>query len=209
MPTLYTSLLSANGRKALAVALQLRLKLCVQEVDVYHGAGNTPEYRRINPWGKIPSLSDKGRHLWESNAIIIYLAEQYSDFQLFSRHVDKRADILRWLFWEAAHWQPTLSRIIKDRVAQVLFDGDSQVEPECNWEDPEIVSLLNELQHQLSSRDFICGDSLTLADFSLAAMTTYFHACRFPEQTYPAIKTWLTRMNNIDAWKTTLHVKWR
>src|SRR5262245_28227043 len=56
MLTLYTTLLSANGRKPAAVAHHLDLKLDVRSVNVYAGEGRAPEYLRVNPFGKIPSL---------------------------------------------------------------------------------------------------------------------------------------------------------
>ena len=64
--TLYTTTLSANGRKALAVARQLKLNPQIEVVNVYQGDGKDDEYLQINPFGKIPTLVDERISLWES-----------------------------------------------------------------------------------------------------------------------------------------------
>lgn len=85
MLTLYTTPLSANGRKVLAVSHHLGLDPTVELIDVYKGEGRRPAYLALNPWGKIPTLVDDDFTLWESNAILQYLSEAYGDFKLSSR----------------------------------------------------------------------------------------------------------------------------
>ena len=75
MLTLYTTPLSANGRKMLALSRELGLRPQIRRVDVYRGEGRTPEYLAINPSGKIPTLVDGDLTLCESDAIGLYLCE--------------------------------------------------------------------------------------------------------------------------------------
>jgi len=207
--TLYATLLSANGRKVFAVARQLELTFKLIETNVYRGEGNESAFRDINPWGKIPSLEDQGFCLWESNAIIVYLAERYGASHLYGHNEQQRADILRWLFWESAHWQPVLNRILAARVAQVLFKQTEQAPIDCNWRDQELSAMMQVLQSRLSQHAFITGDQISLADFSLAAMTTYFKACDFPAHDFPAFGAWLKRMDEMSSWQTSLHETWQ
>ena len=215
MARLYTSLLSANGRKTVSIIKHLRLDIDIKEVNVYRGEGNDADYLGINPLAKIPSLVDGELRLWESNAILVYLSERYADNALFSAMSDapgsaqRRADILRWLFFESAHWQVALNRILAARVAQILFNKHDETRKTVAWRDAEIVRYLALLDQQLKNQAFVCGDTVTLADFSLAAMTTYFSCCDFPARKYPAIGAWCDRMNQIPAWRETLHPKWQ
>src|SRR6185369_7911270 len=119
--TLYATPISANGRKVLAAARHLRVPVHVSLVNVYKGDGQIASYRAINPSGRIPTLVDGDFVLWESNAILVYLSECCGDFDLSSRNHQRRADILRWMFWESSHWQPALSRFLAPTVRQILF----------------------------------------------------------------------------------------
>jgi glutathione S-transferase len=208
MLTLYATTLSANGRKALAVARHLNLNVNEQNVNVYAGEGLDEQYRSLNPWGKIPTLVDGDFVLWESNAILVYLAESYGDFLLSSRNAQKRADTLRWLFWESSHWQPVLSRILAGCVGNILFKNSNNESIKPDWNDPELVTLLSFLDQQLAISNYLSGDGLTLADFSVAGMTTYFRACGFPYSEYPKILQWLGRLARLPAWVSTEEPLW-
>lgn len=208
---LYTTTLSANGRKALAVARHLAVPVDEISINVYAGEGQDGKYRSLNPWGKVPSFVDGDFVLWESNAILLYLAEQYADYRLSSKDGKNRADILRWLFWEAAHWQPALSRVISARVSQLLFpdthtEQERQFDPD--WDDLDLVDNLRVLESVLSEKIFLSGTELSIADFSVAGMTTYFHAVAFPFHRYPAISAWYERMMLVPAWVSTENPLW-
>lgn len=204
---LYTTTLSANGRKALALAEHLELDIHIETVNVYQGEGNTPPYRAINPWGKIPSLVDGDFTLWESNAILIYLSEK-CDGKLFSQNTHHRGRIYQWLFWESAHWQATLNRVLAPRVAQVLFNTPED-KIETNWNDGELRQQLGYLERLFSGQDYLLGNELSIADFSLAGMSTYFSKCDFPKHHYPSLSSWMNRFDLLDCWKSTLHELWQ
>ncbi|MFO0553884.1 MAG: glutathione S-transferase family protein [Polyangiaceae bacterium] len=207
--TLYSTTLSANGRKVMAVIRELDLEVEHEDVNVYRGEGQTPEYLALNPAGKVPTLVDGALVLWESNAILQYLSEAHASFALSSWDPQARADILRWLFWEAAHWQPALVRIMAERVGQLLFPDAVRPMPNVNWTDPGAETVLAALEDQLSrGRPFMVGSVPTLADFSLAGMTTYFGVCEFPIGAYPAIARWLGRMRELPSWRATQNPLW-
>ena len=85
MFTLYSTPQSANGRKPLAVCNYLGLAPEVRLVDVYRGQGRAPDYLAIHPLGQVPALVDGELVLWESNAILQYIADAYGDGLLWSR----------------------------------------------------------------------------------------------------------------------------
>ena len=209
MATLYTTAVSANGRKVLALSEHLALDLEVRTVDVYGGEGQSAWYKKLNPWGKVPTLVDGEFILWESNAILVYLSECFADSALFAWDPRKRADILRWLFWETSHWQPTLVRVLAPRVSEILFPAAAPHTTSPAWEDTELVALLVVLDSVLQSSAFVCGPDLTVADFSIAGMTTYFTATKFPEHHYPGIAAWMQRMGTLPAWVNTAVAPWK
>jgi len=205
MLTLYTTPLSANGRKPMALSRHLDLSIDMREVNVYRGEGQSPQYRSLHPLGKIPTLVDGDFVLWESNAILVYLAEHHG--VPWSRDAIGRADILRWMFWESSHWQPVLTRILAPRVGQLLsHSGDPAIA--IPWNDVELIALLRMLDSALERKPFVCTNEPSLADFAIAGMTTYFRAVAFPSADFPAIEAWLHRMESLPAWRATAVPPW-
>ena len=97
-PKLFSSLLSANGRKVQEILYELEIDVILIEVNVYYGEGNDPEYLKINPLGKIPTLVDYQIILTESNAIMIYLSEMYGVNNLYGTSPCQRAEVNKLFF---------------------------------------------------------------------------------------------------------------
>lgn len=204
MLTLYSTTLSANGRKVLAVGRQLELDIDVRLVNVYRGEGRAPGYLAINPTGKIPTLVDGDLTLVESNAILQYLCEAHGDFRLWSREPKLRGRIARWLFWESAHWQPTLAPLLSPCVGHRLLPN--LVPPPAagpDWDADALSPLMAALGTALSASRFLVGDEITIADFAVAGMVTYFPVARFPFEKYPAFAAWYRRIEMLEAWRAT------
>jgi glutathione S-transferase len=209
LPTLYTTPLSANGRKVQAVVQHLGAPVDVREVNVYRGEGRAPEYLAIHPAGKIPALVDGDFVLWESNAILQYLDEAYGDFRLSSRDPRRRADVARWMFFEASQWQPALVPVLSARVGHLLLpDVLPAPARDPDWEDAGLAPVLALVEAHLAGRRFFAGAELTLADFAMAGMATYFRACDFPFAAFPGLRAWYERVEALPAWRATAAAPW-
>lgn len=207
---IYTSLLSANGRKVQSVCVQLGIDAQIEDTNVYAGDAQSVEYLKINPLGQIPTLKDSMIVITESNAIIIYLSEKYGNQSLHGRSVEERAEVNKWLFWESSQWQPLLIKIMQAHVGNRLLPSIVPKPPEkANWENDATKLQLNYLDHSLSGRSYLVGDRLTLADISVAAMTTYFVVANFPYEQYVNISKWVDTLSKTEAWKLTQHQKWQ
>ena len=210
MFTIYVTEVSSNARKVLAVCRQLELEPSIERVEVYAGEGRRPEFLALNPQGKVPVLVEGELVLWESNAILGYLAEVHGNYQLSSRDPAVRADIARWLFWEAAHWQPALTLVLTPfagyRLAPAYFEPPT--EPPA-WDHPKLAPLLAQLDAHLRGREFLVNRELTIADFGVAGMSTYFGAAGFPFGRYPHLSTWCERIEGLEAWAATESDLWR
>src|SRR5215471_1639227 len=95
-----------SGRALGVVALKNHLGLdCdVQAIDLGRGDQRSPEYAALNPNRKMPTLEDDGFALWESNAILFYMAAKRPDSGLWPSDLQRQADVMRWLAWQSAHW---------------------------------------------------------------------------------------------------------
>lgn len=202
--TLHTTALSANGRKPLLLVHHLDLPVVVHSVNVYAGEGQTTAYRTLNPQGKVPTLVDGDLVLTESNAILIYLCEAHGGDRLWSRQPVTRARIGRWLFWEAAHWQPSLLPVLEAAVASLLIPDAARPPPvPPDWDEAGFLRQLGHLEAHLTCHPWLVGDDLTIADLSVAGMAMYLRRCDFPFERTPGLAAWLGRIEALDAWKAT------
>ena len=94
---------SPNTWKVRAVAAHIGIPLELALVDLSKGQQRTPEYLALNPTGRTPTLVDGELVLWESTAIMHYLANQKPN-SLWPNNARARADIMRWQSWQLAHW---------------------------------------------------------------------------------------------------------
>lgn len=208
MFTLYTTPLSANGRKVLAACRHLRLDPDIKLVNVYAGEGRTPAYLEIHPLGKIPTLVDGSLVVWESNAVLQYMAEAHGGNRLWSREAKGRAAIARWLYWETAEWQPALVQVLTGFVARELGLVDGRTPVTLNWSDARFRTQAEFLEGHLRGREYLALDELTIADFSVAAMMMYVRRAYFPFSEFPAIAAWYERIEALDAWRSTAVEPW-
>ena len=206
---IYATPLSANGRKVLAVSRHLGLNAEIHEVNVYRGEGRSPEYLAINPSGKIPTLVDGEFILCESNAILLYLAAVHGAGQLWSDEAKQRGRIAQWLFWEAAHWQPTLIALLSELVGhRLLPEKIPSPQRPPDWSSALVQPILNTLEMGLRAGAFLAGPGATIADFAVAGMTTYFAAADFPFQRFPKISAWYARIESFESWRSTRSPLW-
>src|SRR6266404_2695013 len=89
-------------RKACSVAGYLGLPIDYVFVDLRRGEQTRPEYLAINPNGKVPSLVDGEKKLWEADAIICHLAQR-AESALWPRSAPQQIDVVRWMSWNSQH----------------------------------------------------------------------------------------------------------
>ena len=95
---------SPNATAVLAVAYELGIALNLQEVNLPGGEQRQPAFLKINPNGKVPALEDGDFVLWESGALIQYLAAQKPGNSIWPADDRVRADITRWQLWRMGEW---------------------------------------------------------------------------------------------------------
>lgn len=189
--TVYGSCLSGNCYK---VALILRLtgkQYDWVETDVLKGATRTAEFLAMNPVGKVPVLRfPDGRILTESNAMLIYLAEN-------SRYLPadsyQRALVNQWLFYEQYSHEPYVA------VARFLMKFEHGQDL-----DPARMAMLHErgckafevMDAHLEKQPFFAGADFTIADMALYAYSHVGGDGGFDTSRWPAVAAWLKRVSS-------------
>lgn len=81
-------------------------------IDYFTGEHKSPDYLKINPNGTVPSASDGlGFNITESNAILQYAADLNGSIH-YPKDLKARADVNKWLLWEASVWFPVVTCIL-------------------------------------------------------------------------------------------------
>jgi glutathione S-transferase len=195
---------SPNCVDVLATANHLGIQLDLELVDLLKGAQKDPSFLKLNPNGRVPTLVDGDFVLWESNAIMVYIAEQKPNNALWPADDKTRADISRWQFWQASQWNKATGMLVWENMIKKFLNLGAP--------DPGKIKEGEELFHasaavldgHLKKHQHLAGDSLTLADFSVAASLIYARPARLPLEKYENIRAWYARLENLDSWKKAL-----
>lgn len=186
---IYGDIQSGNCYKVKLLASLLDIEHEWIHVDILEGETNTREFLSKNPNGKIPLLElEDGHYLWESNAILNYLAEG-SEFLPVDNF--ERAKVLQWQFFEQYSHEPYIA--VARYIAKYLGLPDNRKsEYEARQEGGH--KALAVMETQLSRTPYLTGERLTIADISLYGYTHVAHEGGFDVTRYPAVCTWLKKI---------------
>ena len=189
MIRLYDALISGNAYKARLVLTQLGIPFERIELDILKGAARTPEFRKINPYGQVPTVVlDDGAVLTQSNAMLCYFAE---GTPLVPGDRLLRARVLQWLFFEQNNHETTVA----EARFWVRFLGKAE-----EWKDrlaekhERGYRALGHMERQLAREPFLVGGRYTIADIALYAYTHVADEGGFDLARFPAIRAWLARV---------------
>jgi glutathione S-transferase len=184
---------SPSCLKVRAVAYELGARLELVTVNIIRHGTDAPFFRALNPNGLVPVLVDGDFVLWESNAIMTYLATTHPTPSLLSTDARERADVDRWLYWQSAHLGPALSRI--------AFEGFVKPMTGCGATDASAVAIARcdfarhcgVLEASLISHDYV-ATQLSVADFALACVLITCPMVGLDLRPFPKTGAWLGRM---------------
>jgi glutathione S-transferase len=202
---LYAMPPSPRAFKAIAVANHLGIPFTLQRLDMLKGAHKTPEYTALNPNQMMPTLKDGDYVLWESNAIMQYLAGRKPEGGLLPGDERGRIDVTRWQFWDLAHWDPPIATLLLENFINPNFLGIAE------RDEPAVAKAMERfhraagvLDRQLKGKTYVTGESLTLADFALGAPLHYATPGRFPVEPYAEIRRWHAGLMALPSWQKTV-----
>jgi glutathione S-transferase len=200
---LYYHPLSSNSRRVVMTAIYLDVRPELIVVDLLKGEHRGPKYLQLNPNGKVPFLDDEGFHLWESHAIMQYLADKSPGQTLYPEDIRARADVNRWLFWSAYHFTPAVGFISRERVSKRMVGGPGGPDPvEIERGEMLLAAAARVLDAHLAGKQWIAQDKLTLADLAIASPLMHTAAAQLPVMGYENMQAWFTRVQALDVWKS-------
>ncbi len=185
---LYDSAVSGNCYKVRLLLALLGLEFDRREVDVVHRQGRAELLGDLDPALRVPTLIlDDGRPLAESNAIIWYLARgtAYLPAEPYAE-----AQVLQWLCFEQYSHEPYIAVL----RFWLRFAPERPPEAELASRRAGGERALEAMDGHLASREFLVGETYTIADIALYAYTHVAGEAGFHLSRYPAIEAWLDRV---------------
>lgn len=184
---LHSFFITPNNRKVEAFIKHFDLDVDIHQVNFREQENKTEAFLAMNPMAKVPVLEDGDFTLWESNAILAYLATRFPETNALPADPQGRADVDRWLHWQSCHLMPAMGRMKTDDDA----DAEEIVKP-----------LLRILDQHLKDREYLCGD-LTIADFAVAAYTLTKLGRGMDYADIPHAAAWRDRMTGLKGFVET------
>jgi glutathione S-transferase len=182
---------SINVQKVLWCCGELDLRYRRVDVGGPFGGNREPEYLRLNPNGLVPTISDEGFVLWESNAIVRYLAARHGMGTLCPEDLAERADADRWMDWQMgtlwASFRPAFVGLI--RTPREKRDPDYIA---------TAISKTSEnlamLDAHLAARDYVTGPVFTMADIPLGVTAYRWFNLEIERPPMPNLEAWYERL---------------
>lgn len=196
--TIWGRLSSCNVQKAVWLLEELALPYEQIPTGGDFGGLDDSAYRAMNPHGKVPTLKDGEVVVWESEAILRYLAARYGAPDFWAEDPAARAAVDQWLAWTGTslyrYWIDLFWRLVRTPPAQ----QDTALIETLRRRTAEHYSFLD---GQLAERPFIAGDAFSLADIA-AGMTLYrWYEMPVERPALENLRAWYERLRERPAYR--------
>ena len=187
------------GRKNANQVIQVLWTLAELEIDYQrHSIGTrngdleTEEYKSLNPNSKIPTIRDNGFVMWESHAIIRYLARQYGLGTLYPDDPQKAAMSDQWMTWSTDSFMGTFFPVFWQLVRTEESERDYKKIAEMAKQSSEILQILED---HLVKNNFVAGEQFTYGDIPLGVLIHKYFVLDIERPSLPGIEAWYERLS--------------
>jgi glutathione S-transferase len=201
--------LSPRGFKVLFAAHQIGVEYELVPVDFNAGDNRTPAFTALNPNQRMPVLEHDGYALWESNAIIQYLAAQKPLGGYLPEDLKARMSAVKWQFWDSCHWDPACAVFMYENVVKKFFNLGESDPAELKRGTDLMARLGPVLDGQLQTTRYVAGEQLTVADLSLAPSLCHAEMAQMPVGGYKNIQRWMAEIRALPGWEKALALQKR
>lgn len=182
---------SINVQKVVWCAREIGLPFERTDIGGAFGGTDTPAYRAMNPNGLVPVIDDDGFVMWESNAIVRYLAAGYSEGNLWPDSPKARADADRWMDWQATELGPAMRDAFIQLVRTTPERRDQiRVATSANASE-QLMEILDE---HLAKRDYMTGRSFTMGDIPVGLQIHRWLGMGVSRVPRPNVEAWYARL---------------
>ncbi len=205
-PKLLSSMGSQHARRVRVLVHELSLDIDMEEVQYGpegFGGDDREGFLALNPNGKVPVLQHGELVLWESNAIMWYLADRHGDNPLWPSDPQPRAQVSAWQVWQAAHVTPAADGLFYENRVKPMFmklEPDAAHVQRCTDSFHRWMAVM---EHYLQHDDYITLGRFTCADISIASALMHAESSRMPIGDHPKVAAWFDRVRLRPSWVAT------
>ncbi len=203
---LYGRITSSNVQVVRWCLAELGVSYTRHDVGGKFGGLDTPEYRALNPNGKIPCLVVQGNAIFESSAILRYLASRYGHAPFWPQDPLPRAQIDKWAEWS--------KRSVADLFTGPIFWRVVRT-PKARHDQPAIDSAVSELEAelkvadtQLATNTYLAGTHFTLADIVLGHVLFRYYDIKITRAELPNLRRYYDQLTERQAYKDTVMISY-
>jgi glutathione S-transferase len=197
--TVYGRKSSFNVQKVMWLVGELGIDHVHVERGGAFGGLATPEFRAMNPHGRVPVIEDGGSVVWESHAILRYLAARYGAPTFWSEDAAERSKVDRWMDWAQCTLQPDfLNGIFWGYYRTPAAERNlAQIEDKVR----RCAAHFQLLDSLLASQAFISGDRFTLADIAAGSNLFRYFGIDIARPKVPHVEGWYLRLQERPAYR--------
>lgn len=189
---------SLNVQKVMWTVEELGVEYERIDAGMEFGGVNEPWFRDMNPNGRVPTIRDGDLTLWESNAIVRFLAAKYGRGGLCPTKLEAHADADRWMEWSTSTLAPVMTPLFWGLIRIAPEQRDLQAINDARVKMEEYAAMLD--QH-LAGKTLIVGDSLTMADIPLGCQINRWYMLPMERPDYPNLAAWHARLSQRPAFR--------
>jgi glutathione S-transferase len=201
MITIWGRKTSANVQKVLWLCDEIGVKFERKDVGGPFGGLDTPEFRTLNPNQVIPVIQDQGVVVWESHAVMRYLATKYAPEKLYPTEPKARSQVERWLDWHLGTLSPAITPVFISLYRTPEAERNADV---LARQVAVLTKTLVSLDSQMAGRPYLAGDDLTIADFAFGNSIWRWLAFPIARPELPNVQAWQARVATRPAYQ--MHV---
>jgi glutathione S-transferase len=182
---------SINVQKVLWCCGELGLPYQRVDAGMQFGVNNTPEYKAMNPNGLVPTINDDGFILWESHAIVRYLARKHGAGTLWPEDAQAAADADRWMEWYSTTMWLNLRPVFWNLVR---IAPDKRNMDEVEESRKKLAANLAIPDGRLADRDYMAGSRFTVADIPMGVAAYRWFNLPIERPPLPHFERWYKRI---------------
>lgn len=189
---------SSNVQKVLFCCAELGLPYERTDAGMQFGVNTTPEYKAMNPNGLVPTIDEDGFVLWESHAIVRYLARKHGVGKLWPEDARTAADADRWMDWYHTALWPNLGPVFWNLVRTAPEKRNMTLIEENR---KKLVANFGIVDAHLARGDYLAGPSFSMGDIPMAIAAYRWFNLPIERPAQPHFERWYARMCERPAFK--------
>ena len=189
---------SVNVQKVLWCCEEIGIEYQRVDAGGDFGIVRTSHYRSLNPNALVPTIEDDGFILWESHAIVRYLAAKHKARVLWPDDLKARAEVDQWMDWSSSTFWLALRPLFMGLIRTPAGDRDSQA---LEVSRAQTAVTLTIVERHLDSRLFLTGDNFAVCDITLGCGIWRWMALPIERPSLPNVQRWFDALAQRPAYK--------